>query len=265
MHEKILTQRAMIKKQKAVQLRGHKQLQWNKLRMKKRRKTLLIFDMDGTLYRLKGGSYDRSPLKRRVNRNTLRFICREIGNNREDAKRTLRQIQKRYGEQISIGLEKEYGIDRYLFFHKVWDIPAQGIVVRPPRLAQMMRDLRRTHSLALVSDSPLVWIRRALAALDIPRIFGRNIFSGEGNRRKGSGNLLRYVVSKLKASSRDSIVIGDQECADILPAKDLGMKTILVQRENVPTRADARISSITNLPASLRDLQIRFKTNVSRQ
>lgn len=219
-----------------------------------KQKPLLIFDLDGTLYELRGGSYSKSPLRKCVLRNAEKLIAARLSKSASEARQILREIQKKYGEQISIGLEKEFGIDRYDYFNTVWDIPARGIVKRFPQLAEMLEALRKEYRFALVSDAPRVWINNVLAELDIQSFFRRSIFSGEGNMRKGFGNAFRKVAKALKANPKDCISVGDQEETDILPAKALGMLSVLIHCNKRSRIADKTIPSIGELAKALEQL-----------
>src|SRR3989338_2837269 len=204
---------------------------WHSYRVKKPNgKKLIIFDLDGTLYPLVGGSYDSSPLKRRVLANAVKFISEKLSKSKVEAQAVLETVQKKYGEQISIGLEKDYGLSRYDYFNTVWNISTRGIVKKKLALRKVLLELQKTYTLVLVSDAPQVWIKNVLAALSVEDIFQDGIFSGEGGRRKGFGNAFSAIVRKYKIRPADCVAVGDQEETDILPAKQLGMRTVFVHQ-----------------------------------
>ena len=221
---------------------------------KTKKRKVIIFDLDGTLYALRGGSYAKSPLRKCVLQNTEKFIAVRLSTSASNARSILRGIQKKYGEQISIGLEKEFSINRYDYFNTVWDIPANGIVKKSPRLTEMLNALRKQYRFALVSDAPRVWIRNVLKELEIQSFFSGRIFSGEGNRRKGLGTAFREVARILKTNTRNCIVVGDQERTDMVPAKKLGMHTIFIHRTRHSPVADFRIRHIRELSSVIAKL-----------
>lgn len=227
---------------------------WHSYRVKKKnQKKLIIFDLDGTLYALPGGAYNKSPLRRRVLANAENFIALKLSQTKAEARRTLGAVQKKYGEQISIGLEKECGLSRYDYFNTVWDISARGIVKKNPSLLKTLLELGKTYTLALVSDAPQVWIKNVLTALSVEDIFRRSTFSGEGGRRKGFGNAFSAVMRKYAVRPDDCISVGDQEETDIVPAKRFGMQTIFVHPTKRSFIADLNIKSIQELPVALQD------------
>lgn len=220
----------------------------------KNRGKLIIFDLDGTLYELPGGSYNKSPLRRRVLANAQVYIAAKLSKTKSEARSIFAVVQKKYGEQISTGLEKDFGFSRYDYFNNVWDISTRGIVKKNKNLRKILLALRKTYNLALVSDAPQVWIRNVLTALSIQDIFRDSIFSGEGNRRKGFSNAFSNIIRSYKIRPADCIAVGDQEETDIIPAKKIGTKTIFVHRSKHSRIADANIRTIRNLPAVLKTL-----------
>lgn len=217
----------------------------------KNQKKLIIFDLDGTLYELRGGSFKKSSLQRRVIKNAQNFIATRLAKSNFEAQRILSDVQKQYGEEISIGLEKEFGLNRYDYFNTVWNISARRIVNKEPGLRRSLLILKKTYNLALVSDAPLVWINSVFKELKIRDLFGKNIFSGEGNRRKGFSNAFSSVTRELKVRPSNCIVVGDQEETDIIPAKKLGMLSVFINRRKRSRVADINIKSISELSLSL--------------
>lgn len=219
--------------------------------MKNQRK-IIIFDLDGTLYELRGGSFKKSPLQRSVLNNARNFIAEKLSKSKPDARRILSTIQKKYGEKISIGLEREFSLNRYNYFNTVWNIPARGIVNKEPGLRKTLLTLKKTYNLALVSDAPRVWIASVLKELRVQDLFRNNIFSGEGNRRKEFDNAFLSVIQTLKTRPCNCIAVGDQEKTDITPAKKLGMLSVFVNRKKRSRVADANIKSIRELSEVLK-------------
>lgn len=223
----------------------------------KNKRGLIIFDLDGTLYELPGGSYKKSPLQRRVLGNAQKYISVRLSKSRVEAGQILNNIQKQYGEQISIGLENEYGLPRYDYFSIVWDIPTRGIVKKTNNVRKVLEVLRKTYDVALVSDAPQVWIKNVLKALSVQDIFFGRIFSGEGNRRKGFSNAFSSIIKTFNVSPSDCVVVGDQEETDIVPAKRLGASTVFIHPTKRSLIADVNIKSIRELLAVINTFYLR--------
>ncbi len=218
-------------------------------------KKIIIFDLDGTLYELKGDSYDKSLLKKEVVKNAEKYITKKLRVSNFEAKKILIEIKKKYNEGISIGLEKEYGLSRYDYFNNVWDINASKLVRYDASLCKTLNKLSKNYELIILSDAPRVWMQNVFKALKIGKYFKKNnIFSGESDIRKSFGNAFEYILRIKKVKPENCISVGDQLNTDILPAKKLGMKTIYINKKIKKSDADFTIKNI-NFIYSLSDLK----------
>ncbi|MFA5154982.1 MAG: HAD family hydrolase [Patescibacteria group bacterium] len=209
--------------------------------------TTIIFDLDGTLYKLRGGSYSQSPLKRYVLKNAAAYLAARLAKSKPEAARILRGILKKYKEEISIGVEKEFKLDRHDYFRTVWNIPARLVVSKERNLRRSLLALSKCYRLIIISDAPLVWIKNVLIELGVYDIFRGRIFSGESDNRKGFQSAFPYIIKSLKLKPRDCISVGDQESSDIIPAKKLGLKTVFINQLKKSTLADFNVKSIGEL------------------
>lgn len=207
----------------------------------------IFFDLDGTLYKMKGGSFHESVLKRYILENAVAFIALRLKKKKSEASEILNNIIKKYGESISIGLEKEFGLDRYDYFKAAWDVPANLVIYRERNLRKNLLALNKSYRLVLISDAPLVWSKNVLVELNIYDIFKDNIFSGESNVRKGFKTAFPNVIKLLKLKAAECLSVGDQEHSDILPAKELGIKTVFISQTKVSVLADYNIKTIKEL------------------
>ena len=82
-----------------------------------------------------------------------------------------------------------------------------------------------------------------LEELNIKDIFGENILSGDGKKRKSFGNRFGEIPRRYNFSAKDIVVIGDQEKTDIIPAKKVGFKTIFIG-EKQSKFADVNINNV---------------------
>jgi len=215
--------------------------------MKQDKKKLLIFDMDGTLYTFKEGSFSKSVLRKKVLENASHYIAKKLNKSKSETRDILEYIEVKYGEDISLALEKEYGINKNDYFNVVWNISAKGIVKRKPRLREFLLKIREKYSYALVSDAPIIWMMNVLKELDVEDIFKNKIYSGEGRLRKVFGNSLQFVASELMFKPENCIVVGDQENTDIVQAKNNGMLAVLISEHEKITEADYVIKDIFGL------------------
>jgi len=219
--------------------------------MKINNKKIIIFDMDGTLYEFKGDSFRNSGLYDIIIENTLLYISNKLKKTKIEAQEILNFILKKYKDSISIGLEKEYNINRYDYFNFVWDIDAKKYVKFDSIINSLLLKLQKNFDLVLLSDAPMIWISRILDYLEIREIFKNNIFSGEGDARKEFDNAFEKICETMNIEASVCIVVGDQEETDIAPAKKLGMNTVFVHSDKRSFLADYNIKSIADIEEAL--------------
>lgn len=189
-----------------------------------------IFDMDGTLYQLdKGKSREFTAsrfygdLKNCVY--NLFVARRNIGRNQ--AVSEYERIKDRYQGEVSLGVEAEYGIDRYEFFAGTWGTlnPADYIEV-DETLPEIFTGLQ--GKIALLTSAPRVWTTKVLTHLDLNETFGSAIYTGEPDVRKPNPQAFQQIVDDFEVEPSQVFSVGDQEESDIIPAKKIGMRAILV-------------------------------------
>lgn len=214
--------------------------------MKYDNKKTIIFDMDGTLYKFKGGSFRNSGLYDVVIRNTLIYISNKLKKTKSESQEILNSVLEKYGDSISIGLEKEFEVNRHDYFNSVWNIDEEKYVELDPIISPLLTELQKNFNLVLLSDAPMIWINKVLDHIGIREIFKDNIFSGEDDVRKEFGNAFEEAVKVMDVKVSDCVVVGDQEETDIIPAKKMGMKTIFVGNDKNSV-ADYTIRNIYEL------------------
>lgn len=213
---------------------------------------LLIFDVDGTLYQLPGGSFHASPLRQRIERNALRFIAKRLSLSPKQSRLLLQNIRREYGEDISVALKQKYYISFSTYFTNVWNVSTKSVVYHNPVLRPMLARLGSEYRLIVISDAPRIWINKVLDVLDVTSLFQNNIFSGDGEIRKGQKNTFTSIAKKLGYRPSACVVVGDQVQSDIKPAHRSGMKSVFVHPHKRSLYSTFNISSILDLESILR-------------
>ena len=213
-------------------------------------KKLIIFDMDGTLYKFEGGSFGNSGLKKKILENAIRYIADKQGVSLDVGKEILENILKKYNEEISIAVEKEFNGDRYDYFNTVWNIDAKDYIQANVELGSLLKRLKEKYTLVVVSDAPAIWTENVLKGLGVYDLFEGNVFDGAGDERKVNGNGFDRVLKKFGVAGSEVVSIGDQVHTDILPANKLGMTTVFVG-EAVCDDADFSIKDIVEIESVL--------------
>ncbi|OGM78755.1 hypothetical protein A2382_03705 [Candidatus Woesebacteria bacterium RIFOXYB1_FULL_38_16] len=186
-------------------------------------KTLIILDMDGTLYDLdgKGGKYQGSTLQKAVLGNAVGFLSTLSKQSEKDAKKEIDEclLSKR---PLSGYFAKRYNLTRSEYFDIVWNIPPSGIVKHEHDFASIIKNLQKNGiHFVLITESPAVWQKQIFKFLKLERDWFIDIFTGEMFLAKGE--VMQDITKKVKAEVVYSI--GDQYETDIKPAEDLGYKT----------------------------------------
>ncbi len=157
--------------------------------------------------------------------------------------------------EVSLGVEKTFGIDRYRYFAANFNLEPKKYLEPNRNLIPIMDKV--CGRAAILTSAPLVWAKKALAFLGIDQYFDGSVFTGEGDIRKPNPEAFRQVIKFLNCPPSQVFSIGDQEQTDILPAKTLGMKTIIVGSESLV--ADYSIKTIDDFPALINKIEKEAK------
>ncbi len=203
-----------------------------------------IFDMDGTLYRFdkgQGDSFTSSRFYSDLKVHIFNFISAQKVFSLGESKSEYVRIKEKYKGEVSLGMEKEYGINRYDYFLETWGkLSPVDYLELDSELPQLLNNFE--GKAAILTAAPKVWTVKVLEYLNIAGVFGGNVFTGEPDLRKPDPAIFRHVIGKLNALPAEVFSIGDQEETDILPAKSIGMKTVHIG--NGITVADYQASDI---------------------
>jgi len=219
----------------------------------KNKKKIIIFDLDGTLLKFSADTFSKSLLGQKVLFNSELFIKNYLRVGSAKAKQVIKKIKNKYGEEVSIGLEKEYGISRLNFFNQVWNIKDKNFIKEDLVTREVLIKLQKNYLLYILSDAPRIWINIVLKKLSIEAFFENRIFSGEGEYRKSLGNAFENFIDKTGFDSARCISVGDQENTDIIPAELLGMKTVLIGQVNKNTGDSITINELKELTKYLKN------------
>lgn len=209
-------------------------------------KITIFLDVDGTLYTFKNGTFAGSLLKEKVIKNALSFIEKQLKVDMVESIEILKYIKKIYGDNISIGLEDLYKIPRKVYFDNVWNIEAKDLIKYDKKIRDLIIVLKNNFNIIIVSDAPRVWVTNVLRDMKIDCILKNNIISGEGKYKKSLKNQFPYILKTYNLNPDRCISVGDQENSDIIPAKKIGIKTILVNKSK-SKYADFTISDIKEI------------------
>jgi len=211
----------------------------------------IIFDMDGTLYQFRGGgtSFFETGVFEEVKRSGIRFLIEKLRVSKRDAEAIWLRIKKEFDNDISIGVETEFGINRYEYFDTVWNIDASKYVEENAALRPVLNNLAAKK--VLLTNAPRVWAKAVLKQINVLDIFD-NLFFGEGDIRKPGQGAYLQIAKSLGVEPSEMLMVGNDEDEDLRTASKLGIKTILIGKDSEV--ADLCIASIMELPTAISEL-----------
>jgi putative hydrolase of the HAD superfamily len=201
-----------------------------------------LFDLDNTLYPPETGLF--GAVDARINE----FLARHLGLEGAGADALRRRYHDEYGITL-VGLMEEHGTEPHHYLDFVHEVPVGDYLGPEPALRMLIDALpgrrsiftngSRRHALAVVS------------ALGLDGLF-EEIFDivALGFRPKPDPATYRAVLAKLGARPARAVLLDDLE-RNLAPARELGMRTVLVGASRPSASADFSIRTILELPAVL--------------
>lgn len=210
----------------------------------------ILLDMDGTLYSSR--RYGRALEKKIIDVLSRRLrVPRREAARRLSASRSVHRTLTRSVEAL--------GLDRRKFYERL----AESI--DPSRYIEMNCDLARLITrlrgegipVGLHSNSGRPLALKVLAALGLSsRHFDVVVTSNEAEP-KPSPEAYLYAARMLGSSPTDVIYVGDRIVEELKPAKQLGMRTVLVSRRRVKSSwVDLVIPDVRTLPKALQSQRL---------
>lgn len=190
-----------------------------------------------------------------IKENVYRFFVEELKISRKQAIQTYKKIREGFGGEVSLGVEKTYGIDRYRYFAATWDLDPKEYIEPNENLIPIMEQVKGRA--VVLTSAPFVWAKNALRYLGVGQYLEGAVFTGEGDIRKPNPEAFKQALAFFNCLPKQVFSIGDQEQTDIIPAKALGMKTIFIGGES--TVADYSIKDINYLTILIKKIEKEAK------
>lgn len=193
------------------------------------KRQVVIFDMDGTMYLLDGknNGFSGSTLESNVLKNALTFIVKNENCSVEAAEK-IRQEGLEDPIGLSAFLSKRYQISREDYFNNVWNIDPKNIITNFEVPVKTIKALKLTgKKLVLLTSAPKIWQQRVINYLGLNEAF-EVVYTGESYGKKDE----IFNILSQRYNSENITSVGDQEKTDIIPAKQVGIKGLLVNNPN---------------------------------
>ncbi len=130
-----------------------------------------------------------------------------------------------------------------------------------PGIGELLEELSRTYTLALAANAG-GWVRDLLEEHALLQLFTSTEVSGDLPYAKPDPRFFEQVLRNCNARPENAIMVGDRLDNDIIPAKLLGMKTILyrvgpyaILEPRTPDEIpDATVTSVPELRTALLEM-----------
>jgi HAD superfamily hydrolase (TIGR01662 family) len=121
---------------------------------------------------------------------------------------------------------------------------------------EVLRKLQGKYKLGIVSNFAIPeCVVKLLETHDLDKFFDVVVVSAAVNKRKPSPEIFQQALKKLSVDAAETVFVGDTVDADIKGAKDMGMKTIFIERraqkEAEEICPDQTIKSLSELATAL--------------
>jgi putative hydrolase of the HAD superfamily len=191
-----------------------------------------IFDLDETLYPTTNG------LMQTISNRMREYIVRKYGLSPEEAHALQKHYWNEYGTTLR-GLYLERKIDPAEYLRFVHDVPVREFVAPDPKLREVLERIPQDKVILTNADAPHA--RRILDTLGLAdqftRIFDVVCFDYEC---KPAPVVYERLLQMLPARGEVCVLVDDQ-ARNLVPARALGLKTILLGNNG---EADAHIATI---------------------
>jgi len=205
----------------------------------------IIFDLDGTLY--KSESYLRQ-LADGI-RDTLAEL---LSISSQEAEKLIKELRLRFGS-ITLGL-KSLGIKRSIFYERLVEkLSPENLIEPNHELLRMLLEFKRMGlKLGCHTNASRKLARKVFKTLQIdPEMFDVLITCDDADPKPTPSGYLK-ILEVLKLKPEEIMYVGDRWRVELEPAKELGMKTVLIS-DMVQGSPDYLINDISDLRKVIRD------------
>jgi putative hydrolase of the HAD superfamily len=186
----------------------------------------IIFDLDETLYPREAG------LMQVLSDRMLHYMTHHLGLPADDVTAKRRYYYQKYGTTLR-GLMEESGVDPVDFLTYVHDVKLSDFLSASPPLDNMLREIPLRK--VIFTNADAAHAERVLNTLRVRFHFEQIIdISATGYKNKPDPLAYQYVLALLEISGEQCIMVEDTP-RNLLPAKDLGMTTILIDGNSDPS------------------------------
>lgn len=203
----------------------------------------ILFDLDGTLY-------DSPQYSQRLEAEIVRFVSENLSVDLGSA-RVLLNERRRELVTLTRALES-LGIDRNVFFESMAtridpaDYLSEDVTVH----AVIATLKEQGFKVGLVSNSGRPLVEKILKALRLDSSAFDAIVTSSDVQPKPSPEPFLLAMRLMRCGQRTAVYVGDRDEAELHPAKEIGIRTILLDRTGYAAArwADAVVRNLSDIP-----------------
>lgn len=161
-------------------------------------------------------------------------------------------------EEVYRRLVEFFKIDGNLYHELLADLNQKFHLysVGYPGLHEMLHSLKEDgYKLGIVTNGRDFYQRNKISALGIRDYFTGIVTSGSVNIRKPDHAIFQMALKHMNSIGSRTVFVGDSIQADIIPAKELGMYTILKAKEVSSELPDAICDELIEIPSIIKSLE----------
>ena len=205
----------------------------------------ILFDLDDTLYPRAAG------LLNAIGERIIQYMTHKVGIPADDVPFKKREYYQQYGTSLQ-GLMREYDVDPVEYLHYVHDVnPADYFGISPP-LDNMLYEIPLRK--VIFTNADTAHTHRVLKTLGVGHHFD-SIFDVQVRNylSKPDPKAYHHVLETLNVNGENCIMVEDR-ASNLLPAKDLGMTTILVDSDRKSLGIDYAVPTVFHVGKILQEL-----------
>jgi haloacid dehalogenase superfamily, subfamily IA, variant 3 with third motif having DD or ED/haloacid dehalogenase superfamily, subfamily IA, variant 1 with third motif having Dx(3-4)D or Dx(3-4)E len=220
--------------------------------------TAVIFDLDQTLLD------KHQSLIRFANHQYNTFALESFHIDRDDFIQKFTEMNHvvRPKEEIYKELVKNFHIDSSLLAVMLDDLNEHfsDYAIGYPGLMTMLNELKEaSFKLGMITNGRDFYQRNKIRSLGIESYFDDIVISEAAGVRKPDHAIFQLSLSHLNIAADEAVFVGDNIQKDMIPAKELGMRTIWKQKNVYSEYADRVCDDLLQIPTLIQNL-IQTKT-----
>ena len=199
----------------------------------------LCFDLDGTLFQNVEAAWNA------IQEQIYKTVMRQRNLSLTESENYVRQRYEALGSSTKV--LNELGVDGEEFFVKAFKkIELNKFVSKDEKIARLISNLKKKYKVGMISNTHRSIAKKKLEAIGLSlKTFNPLITTYELNTYKPDPGPFLKALEMVGMSPEKSVYIGDSVENDILGAKGVGMRTILVWSKS--PEADLSIPTIYDL------------------